>query len=178
LLTLFGIPYIEAPSEAEAQCAELSKLGLVDGIVTEDSDVFLFGGTPVYKNMFNNTNSLLRYDLNKIEKHINLNRDDFIQLAYLLGSDYTIGLDKIGPVTAVEILSQFGNLNNFFTWWNDNKFKLVKRIHINENFLDPLVADAYLNPSVDHSEMGFQWGTPDLEGLKMYFYVSVSFNIR
>lgn len=41
LLMYFGIPYVFSPEEAEAQCATLHQLGLVDGIITEDSDTLL-----------------------------------------------------------------------------------------------------------------------------------------
>lgn len=49
LLQMFGIPYIIAPVEAEAQCAWLDEMGLVDGVVTDDNDVFLFGGRHIYR---------------------------------------------------------------------------------------------------------------------------------
>ena len=49
---MFGLPYIIAEMEAEAQCAYMELANLVDGVVTDDSDVFLFGAKSVYKNIF------------------------------------------------------------------------------------------------------------------------------
>lgn len=50
---MFGVPYLVSPMEAEAQCAMLDLLNLTEGSITDDSDIFLFGGTRVYKNIFN-----------------------------------------------------------------------------------------------------------------------------
>ena len=89
LLRLFGVPYIEAPAEAEAQCVALEDLGLVDGIVTEDSDVFVFGGKKVYKNIFEEKLYAEAYMADDAEKEMGIDRNGLVALAMLLGSDYT-----------------------------------------------------------------------------------------
>ncbi len=120
MLRLFGIPYITAPMEAEAQCAALLSFGLVDGIITDDSDVFLFGGARVLKNMFNQSKTVECFLLSDLERELSLDRDKLVRLAYLLGSDYTEGLPGVGPVVAMELLSEFpghDGLHKFRAWW-------------------------------------------------------------
>ncbi|KAJ2387526.1 DNA repair protein rad2 [Coemansia sp. RSA 2611] len=112
LLTLFGIPYVTAPMEAEAQCATLVAAQLVDGMVTDDSDAFLFASagerTQVYRNFFQKDKFVEMYSSNAIFQDSNLAQRDFVFLAYLLGSDYTVGIKGVGPVLAMEALAEFG----------------------------------------------------------------------
>ena len=120
MLRLFGIPYITAPMEAEAQCAALVSVGIVDGIITDDSDVFLFGGERVFKNMFNQSKTVECFLLRDLDRELGLDRDKLVRLAYLLGSDYVEGLPGIGPVVAMELLNEFpgeDGLHKFKDWW-------------------------------------------------------------
>lgn len=112
LLKMFGIPYVVSPMEAEAQCATLETLGLIDGTVTDDSDVFLFGASRVFKNMFNQHRFVECYMSQDIEREMSLSRKKLIQLAFLLGSDYTEGIPGVGPVAAMEILAEFDKSNS------------------------------------------------------------------
>jgi DNA excision repair protein ERCC-5 len=127
LLRLFGLPYVTAPMEAEAQCAELVQLGLVDGIVTDDSDCFLFGGTRIYKNFFNQAKFVECYLASDFEKEFDLTRQKLIDVAHLLGSDYTEGLPGVGPVTALEILGEFPGLQDFKTWWDGVQAQTISK---------------------------------------------------
>lgn len=187
LLTRFGVPYITAPMEAEAQCAELLRLGLVNGIITDDSDVFLFGGDKIYKNMFHEKTFVEFYDGESIRRDLGLTRENFIEIAQLLGSDYTTGIKGMGPVNSLEVLAEFGNLKNFREWYEQGQFNigklqdeskfrkdLRKRLVNNEvifddNFPSELVFFAYMSPEVDHDTTQFKWGIPDLDILRSFF---------
>ena len=196
LLRLFGLPYITAPMEAEAQCAELVHLGLVDGIVTDDSDIFLFGGTRVYKNMFNAAKFVECYLLSDLEKEYALDRHKLIRFAHLLGSDYTEGIPGVGPVTALEILTDFSDLQEFSAWCEKvqlarpqdlegqlttpfrRKFRNTaqKRIFLPKTFPDLRVDQAYLNPEVDSDPHPFQWGVPDLDKLRSFLMATIGWS--
>ncbi|SCU86548.1 LANO_0C08372g1_1 [Lachancea nothofagi CBS 11611] len=191
LLTRFGIPYLTAPMEAEAQCAELLILQLVDGIITDDSDIFLFGGDKIYKNMFQEKNYVEFYYSDMIQKELGLDREKFIELAQLLGSDYTTGVKSVGPVSAMEILAEFGNLAQFRDWYNAGQFdkqtqqnespfekKLRKKLTTNEvmlgsEFPSDIVREGYIRPEVDHDTTKFTWGVPDLDKLRTFFSTTV-----
>ncbi|KAL4371906.1 hypothetical protein AHAS_Ahas06G0212600 [Arachis hypogaea] len=107
LLQMFGLPYIIAPMEAEAQCAFLETAKLVDGVITDDSDVLLFGARNVYKNIFDDRKYVETYFMEDIEKELGLSREKLVRMALLLGSDYTEGVSGIGIVNAIEVVNAF-----------------------------------------------------------------------
>ncbi|KAL9079064.1 MAG: hypothetical protein Q9157_002032 [Trypethelium eluteriae] len=194
LLRLFGLPYITAPMEAEAQCAAMVSLGLVDGIVTDDSDIFLFGGTRVYKNMFNQAKFVECYLSTDLEKEFDLDRRRLIGIAHLLGSDYTEGLPGVGPVTALEIISEFPSLSDFKDWWTGvqsaqipksadagNSFRKKFRRQATKLFLPPIFPDqrveqAYLDPEIDSDPQAFEWGVPDLDALRSFLMATIGWS--
>lgn len=107
LIKLFGLPYMESPAEAESQCAFLVEKNIADGIITDDSDIFLFGGTHVYRHFFNQQKYCELFKAEDLKQNMKLDRDRLIRFAYLVGSDYTVGLKGLGPVTSLEILREW-----------------------------------------------------------------------
>ena len=200
LLRLFGIPYVISPSEAEAQCATLEQLGLCNGIITEDSDVWLFGASAVLKNFFQQDKNVISFHSKDIFRLFGLDREKLIALALVCGSDYTDGIAKAGPVTAIEIISEFGGkadgitaLKNFRRWLNDvrannghlpvsngnttvrNKLRRLMG-SVPESFPNSVVVDAYLKPSVDNSSENFEWGRPDLDLLRQFAHKTLNWS--
>ncbi|KAF7211689.1 DNA excision repair protein ERCC-5 homolog isoform X1 [Nothobranchius furzeri] len=187
LLRLFGVPFLVAPMEAEAQCAALDRADQTHGTITDDSDVWLFGGRHVYKNFFSQSKYVEHYQYSDLQSQLGLDRTKLINLAYLLGSDYTEGVPGVGHVTGMEILNEFPGpgldpLVQLSKWWSeaqensrlvaDHRDTKVKRklrdLKLQMGFPNPAVAQAYLEPAVDRSDGSFSWGRPQLDLIKEF----------
>jgi DNA excision repair protein ERCC-5 len=202
LLQMFGIPYLKAPAEAEAQAVELEKLGLVDGVVTEDSDAVVFGSRSVYRNIFEDKKYVELY-LSSDAEVIGLGYNEKIALAMLLGGDYTEGVKGVGIVNGMEILQAFPvsegileGLQAFRTWLDgfdvddstitDNskvleftkKHKSARSCWIvPNNFPSRKVLQAYSRPVVNSSRTVFSWGFPDLDAICKFLCQKIGWEV-
>lgn len=70
LLRLFGVPFLVAPTEAEAQCAALDRADHTHGTITDDSDVWLFGGRHVYRNFFSQNKHVEHYQFSDMQNQL------------------------------------------------------------------------------------------------------------
>ncbi|XP_071519701.1 DNA excision repair protein ERCC-5 [Panulirus ornatus] len=184
LLQLFGIPYLVAPMEAEAQCAFLDAENLSSGTITDDSDIFLFGGTRVYKNFFNQTKHVEFFKIENIRGNFGLDRQKMITLALLTGSDYTEGVESVGNVAAMEVLAEFPGegiecLRNLKKWWTSahrnvsslytSKVKQkMRQVMLMDSFPNEKVYEAYMSPEVDESKEKFTWAVPNVDALRAF----------
>ncbi len=128
LLDSLGIKYIVAPEEADAQCATLSHYddNIIGGIISDDTDILVFGGKKLIKNFNIKNHTYDEYNLekifnflitkaNNIRDKFNLKKNDtlihnnFITLCILMGNDYIDPIRNIKHDKLFEILV----LNNF-----------------------------------------------------------------
>ncbi|KAI0324840.1 PIN domain-like protein, partial [Cubamyces sp. BRFM 1775] len=100
----FGYAWIEAAGEAEAEMARMNQLGVIDLVLTEDSDALVFGALTVARNPSykrTDTDTLAVYRASDILRDEGLSRGDLLLLALLLGSDYDpSGLPRCGSTIA------------------------------------------------------------------------------
>lgn len=112
LLSLLGLPYIQAIGEAEAQCAALSLANIVDGVVTEDYDALPFGSRTMLMN-FSNNKQVKKINLEGVLNKLELTHDQFIDLCAILGNDFCKGIRGISPVDAYKKYKKVGTMELF-----------------------------------------------------------------
>ncbi|OYT32620.1 flap endonuclease-1 [Archaeoglobales archaeon ex4484_92] len=105
LLELMGIPWVQAPSEGEAQAAYMASKGDVWTSASQDYDSLLFGTPKLVRNLtITGRRKLPGKDiyievrpelilLEDVLKELKLTREKLIELAILVGTDYNPGGD-------------------------------------------------------------------------------------
>lgn len=109
LLRLMGLPVIEAPSEAEAQCAQMCKDGQVYAVATEDMDALTFGTPRLVRHLSSGSGEQTQeYNLEKIITGFELNnQDEFIDLCILMGCDYCDSIRGIGGKKGLDLIKKY-----------------------------------------------------------------------
>ncbi|KAG6536565.1 hypothetical protein ZIOFF_001623 [Zingiber officinale] len=91
LLRLMGVPTIEAPCEADAQCAALCKSDKVFAVASENMDTLTFGVPRFLHHLMDPSSkkiSVMEFDVSKVLEELRLTMDQFIDLCILSGCDY------------------------------------------------------------------------------------------
>lgn len=122
LLSHMGIPWIQAPSEGEAQASVMSRDMIVDGVVSQDYDCLLFGARLVFRNLtlmgkrkLPGRNIYVNVSPEYIDLQENLSAlsiswEQLIHIGVLVGTDFNSGLEHTGAKTALNLIRKHGNI--------------------------------------------------------------------
>ena len=174
LLDLLGIPWIQAPSEGEAQVAHLLSTGKVDYGASQDFDTVLFGASKLVRNLtLSGRRKLPKQqkwvevspEIIEVEKSfevLELTREQLVDVAILMGTDFNNGIDGIGPKKGLKLLQECSNAEKALE-------KIGKKIdnldEIRSLFLDHPVED--FDP---------EWQSPDSSSVISFLCNNYSFN--
>ena len=106
LLEYMGIPYVQAIGEGEAQGAYMVEQGDAWAVASQDYDCLLFGAPRIVRNLtLSGGLSNLEYlELNKVLEEIDLTREQLIDVALMVGTDFNEGIHGIGAKTGLKLI--------------------------------------------------------------------------
>ncbi len=164
LLELMGIPCVMAPSEGEAQASYMVRKKDADYIGSQDYDSLLFGAPAVLRNLAitgkrklprKNVYVEVKPELVSLEEsleELGIDRDQLIDIALCVGTDYDPGLSNIGPKKALKLVREHGNIRDVLEATGNEISELETK---RELFTRPEVIDDYK----------LEWRSPDREGI-------------
>ncbi|MGB9705202.1 MAG: flap endonuclease-1 [Pyrobaculum sp.] len=155
LLSYMGVPWVQAPSEGEAQAAYMVVKGHCWAVGSQDYDALLFGSPRLVRNLAVSPKRRVGeevvelapeiIELDAVLKALRLkNREQLIDLAILLGTDYNPdGVPGIGPQKALRLIWEFGSLEKMLDTVLKGVHFPVNPLEIKRFFLQPPVTDEY-----------------------------------
>jgi len=166
LLKHMGVPYVDAPCEAEAQCAELVKGGKVYAAGTEDMDALTFGTSILLRHLtFSEARKMpiKEFHLPVVLEGFEMDQDMFVDLCILLGCDYVDKIKGIGPKKAIELVKKYKNIETILENIDQTKYPPP------EDWLFTEARRLFKEPEVTPaSEIELKWEKPNEEALIAY----------
>ena len=153
LLDLLGVPWVQAPGEGEAQAAHMSRRGDVWAASSRDYDTLLFGAPRLARYLTIQGQEWLPskgrarrlepevIELDEFLRHLGIDREQLVDLAILIGTDFNDGIKGIGPKTALKLVKEHGSLEEMP---GEVKAKLTPNYdEIRRIYIEPDVTDDY-----------------------------------
>ena len=176
LLRLMGMPVVEAPCEAEAQCAALAKAGKVYAAASEDMDTLTFGSPRLVRKLWASEAAkipVLEIDLEKALAGLELTYPQFIDVCILAGCDYCEPIKGIAATTAYRLVKKENDLMAVIASLDQEKHPVPKDCDYQQ------VRDLFLKPEVlDPETVELKWGEPDKDGLLKFLVEEKGFNAQ
>jgi flap endonuclease-1 len=165
LLALMGIPVVQAPGEGEAQASHMAASGAVWAAASKDYDCLLFGTPRLLRFLtisgkeFLPSKAAFRpivpevIDSKVMLQHYGITREQLVDLAILVGTDFNEGIKGIGPKKALKLVRDFGSIENMPAEIREGAGPLVTEIR-----------GIFFHPDViEHYSVSFT--QPDREGI-------------
>eukprot|EP00942_MAST-04A_sp_MAST-4A-sp1_P013012 g13012.t1 len=177
LLRLMGCPVVEAPMEAEAQCAELAKQGHVFAAASEDMDTLTFGTTKLLRKFTAPESKkipVMEINLEKVLQGFKMTMDQFIDLCILCGCDYMDSIRGVGSKTAFKLMKEHGSLEKVLQFLKDkgDGEKIPKEFPYEE------ARKLFKNhPCIPNDQVKLKFGKMDKDGLRKFLCEDKGFNV-
>jgi flap endonuclease-1 len=152
LLQLLGIPVIQASSEGEAQASHLAARGDVWAAASKDYDSLLFGATRLLRFLTISGKEFLPSKaafrpikpelivLNTVLERYGLTREQLVDVAILIGTDFNAGVKGVGPKKALKLVQEHGGIEAMPDSIRD---AVTGYEEVRDTFLRPVVSDDY-----------------------------------
>jgi 5'-3' exonuclease len=129
LFDILQVPYYDAPLEAEKLCSDLCKRGLVDAVLTEDSDVMAYG-CPVYLSKIDvKKEKCVRISFQDVLTNFEMIEEEFLDMCIMFGTDYNKRIRNFGPCKIVPHVQKFKNIENIIKEIETNKRYDIKDLN-------------------------------------------------